>query len=207
MKAIRFAQLVCLVLLLTSCSQRSSDTGSQRSSDTGVDAFGHVGETSGGSADAHFAIRCPFLQQGDRMSIVLLAEYPAKPLQPASVLLLKLTSKNAFSVDGSVGGDSDKHFWHQRFAAKGDKKLSVRYEIAHKPVTEQITFQEKAHSFDEGRVFLVDLTTEPVKITQVNEDLQNLLPGKQLGREDLKGAVEKLREKHESVQDFLRSGK
>ncbi len=199
MAATRFLQIGCMALLLTSCSQRASDTG--------VDAFGHMGETSGGSAAAHFAIRSPFLQQGDRMTVVLLAEHPGKSLEPASLFLLKLTAKNAFSTDGRTGNDSDKTDWHQKFAAAGDKKYPVRYEIPHKPLAEQLTLGERAYSLEEGRVFLIDLTAQPVHVTQVKEALPALLPNQPLTREDLKGVVDKLREKHESVRTFSQSGR
>ncbi len=188
----RLIQLGCLALLI-SCSRQDSD----------VVASGHLGATSGGSPGLRFGLSSPFFQEGDRMTIALLAEYPGRPMQAATLLLIRLTDGKSFATDGGCGDDSDVTYWHQKFVSIDGENVPVRYEMSHSPIAETITIGGQTYPLDDERVFLIDLTARPPMVTRLAEDLPALLPGTALGRDDLKKAVDTLRARHEAVEDLL----
>jgi hypothetical protein len=77
-----------------------------------------------------------------------------------------------------------------------------RDEIKHKPVAEQLTVGGQAFAGEAGQVFLVDLTTQPVQVTQVRAEVKDLITSREPGRDELKGAAEKLRSQHKNVQSL-----
>jgi hypothetical protein len=166
MTPFRFTLVAGLALVLASCSKQSGPNGKDQAG-TFTEDFGHLGQTSSGSADAQFVIKCPYWRTGDQAIVCGLAEYPGRPLQPAFVLLLKLPSTTNFGASTSVGSDGEKSYWHQDFRTSGEKTHPIRYEIKHKPVGEQLTLGEKTYALDSGQVFLVDLAAQPVQVIQV----------------------------------------
>lgn len=219
MSGIRCILIGCLTLTLASCSkeptppvnvQPEARPGGNGPAEPGREGSGHLGETSSGSADARFVIKCPFHLTGDQMTVMGLAEWPGKPRHPAFLLLLKLPPKPgvvSFGVDGAVGSDGEKSYWHQQFNTSGNQKQWVRYEIKHKPIAEQFTLGDQPSSLDSGRIFLLDLTTQPVQVNQLKAELGELLPGGDPGKEDLQAVVAKLRAKHEKVQEVFQKGR
>lgn len=206
--------MAVVVSLLSSCARTAPEVeegvgpspsadatpAGERSGD--MAASGGLGQASGGAVDARFTVRSPFVQQGGRMTVALLAEYPGRPLHPASLLLLKLSAGNQFSRDGGAGSDSDRTYWHQTFDAAGDVRFPVHYELTHEPVTETLSLGTDQYSLEEGRVFLVDLTARPIEVTQTAVELAPLLTSQEPTPHELQSLVEKLAEQHEAVRRF-----
>jgi hypothetical protein len=209
MISFRVILAACLALVLVSCSkepepqgkkQKEPDRNGKNEPGAFRDDFGHLGETSSGRAGAQFIIKIPYWQNGDQAIVCGLAEYPGRPLQPAFVLLLKLPSQQYLVSISSVGTDSEKAYWHPSFRGSASQNFPVRYEIKLDPVGEQFFLGDKQYALDAGGVFLVDLTAQPVQVTQVKTDVKDLVSAADPGRDSLKSAVDKLRAQHETVR-------
>jgi hypothetical protein len=200
MKSQRWFLVSGLALVLASCSPKSP-SAPQGQTEPVTEDIGQLGSTSGGRADATFAINSPYWRSGDRAIVCVLGQTPGKPLRPAVVLLLKLPSQNMPSFS-SAGQDGERSYWHAQFSTAGKQQYAIKYEIAHKPVADKLVLGEQTYSLEAEPIFLVDLAAEPMQVTRVKGEVKNLVAEGKTGREELKRAVEKLRTEHKSVHAF-----
>jgi hypothetical protein len=153
----------------------------------------------------------PFLVEGENTDILLgLMRRPDMPLAPTYVVVIKKPVPAPSGSGSRTGGATiDPTFTVKsdvRLAYSSGKNLSVEYEQTRDPRNERFLIDGKMYSLEAGRVFLVDRTAQPHKVTQVGADIRELTPGQnwqRRQREEARKAVEQLRAQDPAVQAFL----
>jgi hypothetical protein len=202
MTTCRFALVACLTLVPLSCSGNGTP-GGNAPDDREVEESSDLGQSSGGSGDARYAIKCSYWRKGDHMVVCGVSEYPNRPQGPAFLLLLKLTSRGGgFGSANSVSSDGEQTGWSHGFRGAADRTHTVAYQIKHNPLGERFTLEDHEVPFDAGRVILIDLTAKTVQAAQVKAALKELLPEGDPDWRDLKEAVQKLRAQDDKVRAF-----
>jgi hypothetical protein len=153
----------------------------------------------------------PFLVEGEKPDVLLgLVLRPDTPLAPAYFVLVKKPVASRSAIDGRWGGANIEADFTMNSAvgwtyASGEK-LSVEYEQRREPFSERFVIQGNSYPLESGRVFLVDATAKPHRVTQVDADIRETVPGQswqRRQREGARNAIEQLRERYPAVQTFL----
>jgi hypothetical protein len=157
------------------------------------------------------------MQDGGLVVLVGMTRYPGKPLGPSCLVLLRLYSVDTFIQDGGYFEGESRSWWYKRYGTvyPYSPKVSVKHEIDHNPPRERLLLEEQPYELESGRVFLIDLTAQPEegnlynprppKIIPIKADLAGLFPrqGGEPTPEEMKQAVDKLREKNPEIRDFV----
>jgi hypothetical protein len=153
----------------------------------------------------------PFLVEGEKADVLLgLVLRPDMPLAPTYFVLVKKPAASRSGIDGRWGGASIEADFTMNSAvgwtyASGEK-LSVEYEQRREPFSERFLIEGQPYPLESGRVFLVDTTAQPHRVTQVDADIRETAPGQSWQRnqrEAVKNALEQMRARHPAVQTFL----
>jgi hypothetical protein len=158
----------------------------------------------------------PFLLQGENTDVLLgLAARPDVPLAPTYVVLIKNpASASAERGSHSVGAAIESDFTMKSnvgmsyLLGKNLSAMSVVYEGRREPSTESLSIDGVVYTLESGRVFLVDWTVLPRKITQVDADVREILPDQnwqRRQREGAKKAIDRLRDRP-AVRVFFDKG-
>jgi hypothetical protein len=171
----------------------------------GAKADGSLGQTATTVGGKTYAIGAPFLRAGDRMVVSAYAEHPGRPRGPAWLLLVRLNDKwntEAIGEWGGRGTDTGVAYGHASYTARDGKLFAIQYELNAAPPPEFFSLGGKAHDLAAGRVFLIDLRTEPVSVTQLREDVAAWLPNQDARSEELENSVKELEARNETVRQF-----
>lgn len=190
----RHIVFVCCLASLTGCPDKPAVTISGSGG-------GHAGSTSSGGT---YAFNAPFLQEDLLRTIVGMAQFPGKKLRPAFMLRIRFQSEPRFDMKTRSTADGERTLWSQRFRAAGDQEVEVRYVMTYSPAAETLTLGGKAYALDAGRLFLLDLRTQPAKITQLASDLGAVIQGEKPGQAELAAAVAALEKQHAVMRELER---
>jgi hypothetical protein len=200
MKVTRLLLASCLACALAGCTRNSTLPVAVAVGD----AFGNAGRGSGTTADGqHWEISVTHHQHDNWLTYYVLGQLPGEDPAPGALLLIRTTAPNRWESLGVVATTPGKTQWQVHRSAAGGKMFDLGYEISHKPVGELFKLGGQTYDLNSGRVFLIDLTQEPVKPVQVKADVVTLLPSRDPAEAELKAAVEKLKENKEAVRTFL----
>jgi hypothetical protein len=153
----------------------------------------------------------PFLVEEEKTDILLgLVRRPDMPLAPTYVVVIKKPVPAPSGSSSRAGGATiDPAFTMKsslRWAYPSGENLLVDYEQTRDPRNERFLIDGKVYPLEAGRVFLVDRTAQPHKVTQVGANIRELAPGQnwqRRQREEARKAVEQLRARDPAVQAFL----
>jgi hypothetical protein len=194
--------VVLMVLGVTGCFQ-----GPSQLPPAAVDSFGSAGRVTGKVGDDRTYIGATQWQHGGQLNCYIVSQVPGDDPLPAVLLLIRGIATDQSQSSGSQGEKDSKLFWRRQFTAIDGKKIDVAYQIAYSQAgadpSAELTLGGNSFDFDLGRIFLIDLTQNPVKPVQINAKLIPLLPSHDPSEEEFKTAVEKLRKSEERVNQFL----
>ncbi len=153
----------------------------------------------------------PFLVEGEKTDILLgLLRRPDISLAPTYLVVIKKPVPAPSGASSRAGGATIDPAGTMksslRWAYPAGENLSFDYEQTRDPRNERFLIDGKVYPLEAGRVFLVDRTAQPHKVTQVEADIRELAPGQnwqRRQREEATKAVEQLRARVPAVQAFL----
>jgi hypothetical protein len=156
-----------------------------------------------------YSVRGYGYQNGDRLTVVGLSEWPGHPAGPAFVAMYRLPNRDRLSFTGQSGSfnPGDKIYFQQKFTPAGGDEREIRYLVKDEPPTEQWSLDGKLYATESGRLTLTDLTKKPPEVNQVRVDLAELIPATEVNETQFKAGLEKLRERSEKVHKFLEPGR
>jgi hypothetical protein len=152
-----------------------------------------------------FEGRVPFYQAGDLRVFMPVAGYPGKTLGPAYVLITRLVPGMAVLSDGGLGVGGDFLTINPASLDSMGNTFRFKYIVRGKPPVEEMSAGGHSYKPEDGRVFLLDLSTEPPSVSQVKVEMGGLLPrpDQDATLDELKAAVEKLADRDQGIRDFL----
>ena len=199
-----FGLLLLIFVIGCSAGKKPVQDGSERSGAVlgqgVVEFFGHMGEGSSGSADQRWEYQLPLWQKDDRGLLLAVAGWPGRSTAPVFFLIAR------FPV-GHGSGQSFRHginlqsepgtkiFISFSLSRDAVQTPTLVYRVAEGSHKETLEIGDKAYPLNEGRVFLLDQTTSPHSIRQLNADLNKLFPsgGKNASKKDFGQALKELR--------------
>ena len=155
--------------------------------------------------------------QGDTTDVLLgLVARPDVPFAPMYVVMIKNPASASVGRGSHFGGAAIEGDFSMKSTVNlnylSDNKLStvsIVYEGRHEPSKETLSIDGMPYSLESGRVFLVDRTTLPPKVTQVDADVRENLPDhywQRRQREGIEKATERLRAERPAVRKFFEKG-
>ncbi len=177
---------------------------------------GHAGKMSSGTAGKEWVGYNPWYRDGPLQVYAAQAGPHGTPRAPVFLLLQRLAPKAPYALGAGLRSDGESmEIGVTQHAADG-KPFPFVWKAAGVPVleirtpltprySETITAGGKAYSPDAGRVFLVDLTADPVTVTQVKADLGELFrgAGDEITGDEIRDVVKRLAGLEKPVGDFL----
>ncbi len=160
---------------------------------------------AGKVATGGFEGRTPNYLDGDLMVYMPTSRYPGKSLGPAYVLVMRLNPGVPTLYDSGLGASDD---YLEIAPAQTDVKgrtFRFWYKVSGKPPVESFSADGRSYKPDGGRVFLVDLTADPPRLTQVPIDVVDVLPrpDQDPTLDELKAGVAKLAAKDKTIREFI----
>jgi len=171
-----------------------------------TEAFGHRGANSSGTADKMVSIVTPFFGKGNRVAQSVYAQFPGKEKGPACLVLLRLSTPSDSALISDAGTADNVSHTYMGFPPRGDAKTWwLRYSIHNRSFEEKLTLGETEYKLAAGRVFTVDLRTNPVTVQQLHDDPAEYLPATDPTREDFLRATTTLQANHPAVKTLWES--
>jgi hypothetical protein len=162
--------------------------------------FGHIGEGSSASGDQKWEYQVPIWQKGARGLLLAVAGWPGRATAPVFFMIARFPDGNGFGQSARHGINLEsepgtKIFLSVTLSRGTVDAPSVVYRLAEGSHKETIEIGDKGYALTEGRVFLLDQTTSPHSIRQLNADLNKLFPsgGKNVSKKDFAQVVKELR--------------
>lgn len=176
-----------VVLLLSGCSGDQETAG-------GLEGFGHLGEASGDGARGEYRFHYPYLLEDGRVAVAGISQFGEKPLSPAFLIVARLPSKNAFQRRVDFFSSDGRHLWSLGLDQSDGGKCIVKYEADEKKQEEGFWVLDRRYALENGgRLFAIDLTTKPPKVTRFRNDLAKVFADARPTREQFRAALQKLR--------------
>ncbi|QDV23839.1 hypothetical protein [Aureliella helgolandensis] len=213
--------LVSLIVLCASCNQDSPESARQASDEdnhtktTNRDTVesGNLGVQSTLEGDERFSSTLPYIRRGRDLMILGLLEDPEHPWRPALVLLLKLASPTSVNVTYTNQRVGEMQLLRRGYLTSVGERFPIeyRYTKSQVPVTDALALGGKDFPLDSGRVFTIDLSKDPVQITQLSLEIPYSIPDgatvatmeNDITTEHLENLRDDLAAKNSQVKDFV----
>jgi hypothetical protein len=164
--------------------------------------------SAGGGAGGEGPLLTAFRQDADLWTGTVWTLLPGNDPQPAFCMIVRAPSKTEQWAGGALSESENRGVY--RIDLQGSRDWLV-YEAKVDPFTESFILAEHSYDLDEGRLFLVDDTGYPPRVTQVKAEIPEVLrPGKEEGgrvsrpeSEHFHEALNELAVENESVKQFL----
>ncbi|MDB4793006.1 hypothetical protein OAG75_00030 [bacterium] len=111
------------------------------------------------------------------------------------------TQNRSFGVSSSNNGTTAKSKGRLQL---GDHEFSISFEIANQ--TEEITIDETNYDVSKGRVFLIDMQSDPAKVEQIDAELKapdSNVTSTEQAEETARKTIAELKESSEVVAEFI----
>ena len=183
----RLAVVLALLLgLCAGCNFDSANTDSEPA-DQGTHAGGEEHETiesgnlGGQSASGElgrFSSTLPYFRHGREQLILGLLEDPEQSWRPTFVLLLKLANPTTINVTFTNEPDGEMQLLRRGYLTGSGKRFHIEYRYTDSmlPVKDRLALGGDNYPLESGRVFTIDLSSDPVQITQLDLDIPFALP-------------------------------
>jgi hypothetical protein len=199
----RLGAVALVVLLISLVAWDVYERFAKNTAPPDVEEASHIGPASTGDSGGTSSLKAPYWMKGKRLVLSGYAEYPGRPYGPAYLILLRKTDpqKKHWATQVGTGGSSKVHL-HVEFEASKGQPFWLKSDLGLGQVIEQVRLGETSYPLEDGRLFLVDLGTLPVSVTQLKVDIANLLPKEDAKKDDLAKAVQQLQDGNETVRQF-----
>jgi hypothetical protein len=193
--------LLLLILLLGCHDAKQPRTGTaQEPVSAQSEFFGHLGEGSSTSGEQKWEYQVPIWQKGPQGLLLGVAGWPGRAVAPVFFAIARFPA-------GTGSGQSARHGINLE-SERGTKIFmsvtlsrgtvdapSVVFRLDEGSHKEKVEIGGKDYTLKGGRVFLLDQTTSPHSIRQLDADLNKLFPsgGKNASKNDFAQAVKELR--------------
>ncbi len=165
--------------------------------------FGNCGHVVATTADGkHVEISVTRWQQGTCLAYYIVGQLPNEDPGPAALVLVRLP-QTACSDQQEMSKNEDGTTWWGTALATDNKKCAIRYQITHDPAAEELKLCEQKVDLESAQVYLIDLTTNPVKPTAVKQSLEPLLPSHDPTAAKFNAAIDQLKDKHEIIRQLF----
>ena len=173
----RISQVLLAVLFICCTSCRQNTPEPEPESKATVDS-GNLGGRSQSNSKGRWSTTLPYIHEGRNQMILGLIEAPKQPWQPAFVLFLKFNSSTAVDFTFKDEQDGDMAVLQYSYPTSTDARFPIRYRYsdAKLPVKEMLSLGGKDYAFGSGRVFLIDLSRNPVQVIQMNDPVKFSVP-------------------------------
>jgi hypothetical protein len=189
-------------------SSRKSDATANVDSTFLPETFGEIGPVSMTGSGERFEARAPFFNKGHRVIYVPAASYPGKANGTVYCLMIRLAPNVPHRIGSGMALNSTatgpELIIDPIQMDTNGKEIKFEYKVSGKPLQERFEAAGKTFDLSAGRLFLADLSIDPIRIDQVNHDLKGLVkgPDKPLTRENWEAVIGELAKK-QAFRDFL----
>jgi hypothetical protein len=162
--------------------------------------FGHIGEGTSSSGDQKWEYQLSLWQNGGRGLLLAVAGWPGRGTAPVFFMIARFPdghgSGQSFRHGINLQSDPGTKIFISFTLSRGTVQTpTVVYRLAEGSNKETLEIGGKAYALNDGRLLLLDQTTDPHSIRQLDADLDKLFPsgGKSASKKDFGHAVKELR--------------